>query len=294
MWISALRLRTLPLALSSIIVGAGLAAVDGYFTWPIFILALFTALFLQILSNLANDLGDSEHGADNAQRQGPVRGVQSGLISKNAMFRAIIITACLAVCSGLGLIGLAFHDDLYSLLSFLFIGLCSIVAAITYTMGDKPYGYRGLGDVSVFVFFGLVGVYGCYYLFHHHFEPRLLLPAITSGLLATAVLNINNIRDERSDALAGKRTLVVKLGAHYARLYHIALIALALITCVSYLLIAQKSAYGWLALLFAPWLLAISFKVYHSEEHWVLNKLLKHTAMASLCFNSAFALGIQY
>jgi len=293
-WVSALRLRTLPLALSSIFVGGGLAAADGFFNLSLFVWAIMTALFLQLLSNLANDLGDTLSGADNLERQGPMRGVQSGLISKKSMMKAIVLTGFLAVICGCSLLWLAFQDDLYSLLLFAGIGIAALVAAITYTMGAKPYGYHGLGDVSVFIFFGLVGVSGCYYLFNHVFSAWLILPASVSGLLATAVLNINNIRDEQSDRLAGKHTLVVKLGGHKARIYHLALVSLALFCCLVFLSVFQPNSLGWLAFLLAPWLLIITIKVFKSKDSEILNRCLKFTALATLCFNTLFAVGMQF
>jgi 1,4-dihydroxy-2-naphthoate octaprenyltransferase len=162
-WLHAVRLRTLPLALSSILMGSILAADQGGFRFEVFILAAITTIFLQILSNLSNDYGDSIHGADNPERQGPIRAVQSGVISLASMKKAMILFAFLSLGSGLGLLYISLNDWLLYFI-FLGLGVLAIIAAITYTSGAKPYGYAGLGDLSVFIFFGLLGVSGTYFL----------------------------------------------------------------------------------------------------------------------------------
>src|SRR5690554_4435762 len=202
-WLHAIRLRTLPLALASILMASFMAQYHGLFRWEVFVLAALTTTLLQILSNLANDYGDSIHGADSAVRQGPIRAVQSGIISSGEMKKAMLVFALLSFISGNLLLFIALND-LFVYLSFVALGLLSIIAAVTYTSGTKPYGYLGLGDISVFLFFGLVGVLGTYYLHTLEFSPQLVLPAVSLGLFSTAVLNINNIRDINSDAQAGK------------------------------------------------------------------------------------------
>ena len=213
-WLVAFRLRTLPLALSSIILGSMLAYADGIFSWPVAILAVTTTLFLQILSNLANDYGDSVSGVDNEHRVGPSRSVQGGAITASQMRRAVFLFAFLSLASGIGLIIVGTRGlQLESTLIYLVLGLGAIAAAIKYTVGKNPYGYQGLGDLFVFIFFGLVGVCGTYYLHTHQLPWDILLPAASVGLLSVAVLNLNNLRDRESDAASGKRTLVVKLGS---------------------------------------------------------------------------------
>ena len=219
-WLLAARLRTLPLACSSVLLGSGLAAHADAFRWPLFLLCLLTAILLQVLSNLANDYGDAVSGADLAGRVGPTRAVATGLITARQMQLAMGLTALAAVVSGLALLWSAFVDDWPALLAFIGFGALALVAAVTYTVGRRPYGYRGFGDLSVFLFFGLLGVMGSYYLYTHQLSWSLLLPAASCGLLATAVLNINNIRDRVSDAASGKVTLAVRLGASRARNYH--------------------------------------------------------------------------
>ncbi|HMC97643.1 MAG TPA: 1,4-dihydroxy-2-naphthoate octaprenyltransferase, partial [Flavobacteriales bacterium] len=210
-WLQAFRLRTLPLAVSSIVVGSALGYFYGAFHPLVMVAALLTAVLLQILSNLANDLGDHEHGTDNDQRVGPERAVQSGAISPAAMKRAMVLCGVLAFASGLWLIFTAFGFT-FTTLVFLLIGLAAIGAAVKYTYGKNPYGYAGYGDIAVFVFFGIVGVMGTEYAHTRSFEPMLLLPATTFGLLSAAVLNVNNMRDIKNDARMGKRTLVVRIG----------------------------------------------------------------------------------
>ena len=173
-WILAARLRTLPLACSSVLLGSGLAAHDGYFRLPLFLLCLLTAILLQLLSNLANDYGDAVSGADNAERVGPTRAVASGLITRRQMLVAMALTALAAVTSGLALLWSSFATDWPALLTFIGFGALALLAAITYTVGRRPYGYRGLGDLSVFLFFGLLGVMGSYYLFSHQLSDPFL------------------------------------------------------------------------------------------------------------------------
>lgn len=203
-WLHAIRLRTLPLALSSILIGSFLAAFEGSFRWEVFGLAAVTTIFLQVLSNLANDYGDSVHGADSLERKGPIRAVQSGIISLPEMKRAMIVLAICSFLSGIALLYLALGDWKLFLL-FLGFGLLAIYAAITYTSGSNPYGYIGLGDISVFAFFGLLGVVGTYFLHSLDFDWLVMLPAVSLGCFSTAVLNINNIRDIDSDIKAGKK-----------------------------------------------------------------------------------------
>lgn len=235
-WISALRLRTLPLAAASVILAAGLAIHAQIFDGIVFSLSLLTALLLQILSNLANDYGDAMSGADNNTRVGPKRAMQSGLISQDAMKKAIILTTLLCFISGFSLLSVALGDDLYSWLLFLCFGLLAVAAAISYTMGKLAYGYRALGDLSVFIFFGFLGVLGSYYLYDLTFNFYLLLPASCIALLSVAVLNINNMRDIYTDKAAGKTTLVVIWGRENAFIYHLLLVFSAPLLAVLYLI----------------------------------------------------------
>jgi 1,4-dihydroxy-2-naphthoate polyprenyltransferase len=229
-WISAARLRTLPLSVSGILVGSFYAFAQGFTNWIILGLSLLTTLGLQVLSNFANDYGDGVKGTDNENRIGPLRALQSGAITPAEMKRGIIITSALTLASAVALIYVSFGSDNFGYsLFFFFLGLAAIVAAIKYTVGASAYGYRGLGDVFVFIFFGLVSVLGCYFLYVKTVDALLVLPAIAIGLLSVAVLNLNNMRDIISDAMSGKNTLVVQMGAAKAKIYHLLIILTALI-----------------------------------------------------------------
>jgi len=228
-WLAAFRLRTLPLAFSSIITGSAIAYYHFSFNGIVFGLALLTTLFLQVLSNLANDYGDSEHGADNDDRIGPDRAIQSGAISKGQMKIAMIVFSILALVSGIPLIIEGTKNiNLKWFLFFLILGIGSIIAAIKYTAGKNPYGYKGLGDVFVFIFFGLVGVIGTFILQFQYINRYLLIeslfPAIAIGCFSAAVLNMNNMRDHLNDKNSGKITLAVRLGKKGSKVYHSLLI----------------------------------------------------------------------
>lgn len=218
-WISAFRLRTLPLALSTILMGNALALNQPNFSNRIFLLSIVVTILLQILSNLANDYGDGVKGTDNDQRVGPKRAVQSGVISQQQMKVAIIIFSLLSLGFGLWLVFTALSNPILVGI-FIVLGLGAIAAAIKYTVGKKAYGYSGLGDLFVFLFFGLVGVLGTYYLQTESFSFYNVLPAITVGAFSTAVLNLNNMRDIENDKASGKNTLVVKMGLTQAKKYH--------------------------------------------------------------------------
>jgi 1,4-dihydroxy-2-naphthoate octaprenyltransferase len=230
-WISAARLRTLPLSLSGILVGSALAFPEGEFDSSIFWLAIATTLGLQILSNFANDYGDGVKGTDNEERIGPMRALQSGIITDQEMKRAILLTSTLTALLALSLIYLSFKGDnfIWSLV-FIALGAFAIIAAIKYTVGKSAYGYRGLGDVFVFIFFGLVSVLGVNFLMTKQLDIRLLLPATSIGLLSSAVLNLNNMRDENGDRNADKKTLVVIFGKQFAKRYHFSLIIMAFLS----------------------------------------------------------------
>lgn len=294
-WIGALRLRTLPLAGASIILAAGLAQQAQIFDPVIFALSLSTALLLQILSNLANDYGDALSGADNDTRVGPDRAMQSGLISHAAMKKAIIFSTLLCLLSGLSLLIVALGKDLGSWLLFLLFGLLAIIAAITYTMGKLPYGYRAMGDLSVFVFFGLLGVVGSYYLYALTFNYWLLLPACSIGMLSAAVLNINNMRDMHSDKAANKTTLVVLWGRKSAFIYHLFLVFSAPLLASLYF-IKLDNVQLWqftFILVFIPLLKSCralyAAIFYELRDGVVFNRELKNTALSTFAFAVFFA-----
>ncbi|WP_370476452.1 1,4-dihydroxy-2-naphthoate octaprenyltransferase [Tamlana flava] len=228
-WVSAIRLRTLPLSISGIILASCLAYYNGVFKWEIFVLAILTTLSFQILSNLANDYGDGVKGTDNENRIGPERAIQSGKISPEELYNAIKINVLISIGLAFALIFLALGTKHFWLtMTFFVLGVASVGAALRYTIGKNAYGYRGLGDIFVFAFFGLVSVIGCYVLYAKQLDHVTFLPAITIGLLSTAVLNLNNMRDRQSDEQSNKITLAVKLGEKSVKLYHNFLIILAM------------------------------------------------------------------
>lgn len=292
-WLKAFRLRTLPLAFSSIAMGSFIAGAEGLFKWPVFLLAICTTFFLQILSNLANDYGDTVHGADNEDRLGPARSVQSGEISLPAMKRAVILFALLSLASGIALIysGLKGLSGIY-LLAFFVLGLSAIAAAIKYTAGKNPYGYKGLGDLFVFLFFGVVGVTGTYFLHSHYWNFHVLLPAFSLGFLSTGVLNVNNMRDRISDKNTGKITLAVRLGATSSKYYHLALIALAFIMIVIYTFLNFNSGVQLIFLISLPLFLIHLVKVFKNRDPMQLDQQLKFLVLSTLAFCLAFGAGL--
>jgi len=290
-WISAFRLRTLPLSLSSILTGCIIAYSHNTFSYKIAILAITTTTFLQVLSNLANDYGDAKKGTDNDQRVGPERAVQSGAISLKEMRNGIIISSLLSLFCGIALIYFSLKDyDLLYLISFFALGIGAIAAAIKYTVGKNPYGYAGLGDVFVFLFFGIVGVIGTYFLQTHTFEPLLLLPAISIGLFSTSVLNMNNMRDIINDAESNKKTLVVKIGIERARIYHTALIIGAIISFTSYLIISESSTIYLICLIPLPIFILNLKKVWSFKENKELDPELKKLALSTFLLTLLFGL----
>lgn len=293
MWWETARPKTLPLALASIFTGSAL----GYWANPqgfnglVMALSLLTTILLQVLSNFANDYGDHQKGSDTEERIGPLRGIQKGTISEKELKWGLILMVVASFLSGSFLIGIA-YESLADLFAFAGLGILAIVAAITYTVGVKPYGYMGLGDISVLVFFGLLGVGGTYYLQTHSIDSHIILPAIGSGLLASAVLNINNLRDIEQDAKAGKNTLAVRLGAYKGRVYHCILLSVA---ALCYLAFAVATAISWTNYLFVlaiPLLAKHAIFVYHSQQPSELRPMLAQMSMISLLINILFSLGL--
>lgn len=289
-WLHAVRLRTLPLALASIFAGSFLAKWQHAFRWEVLVLASLTTVFLQILSNLSNDYGDSIHGADSSARKGPVRAVQSGLISLPEMKRAMFIFGGLSLGTGLLLIYIALPSLSY-FFGFLALGLLAIWAAIRYTSGSNPYGYAGLGDISVFLFFGLVGVSGTYFLHSLQAEPMVLLIAVGLGCFSTAVLNINNIRDIDSDQLAGKRSIPVRIGRSKAIAYHWILITMPYLGLVVFVWFNQT--FGSLgACLVIPWMVYIGKGLQKASTAAETDPYLKQMAISTLVWTLLFGIGL--
>jgi 1,4-dihydroxy-2-naphthoate polyprenyltransferase len=292
-WIKAFRLRTLPLALSSAILGSFLAYAHGSFHWYVFILAILTTLFLQILSNLANDYGDAVHGTDNENRIGPLRITQSGLVTRRQMQQMIALFIVLALASGTLLIFTGLRNIGWKTILFFFIlGLSAIYAAIKYTIGKNPYGYIGLGDVFVFIYFGIVGVAGTYYLHVNSFDPWILFPASAIGLLSSGVLNLNNMRDIENDTISGKRTLVVYIGSKAAKYYHLALISFSIVFSLIYTFVKFDSAYQFLFILTCPLFALNAVVVLKNTDPGELNIELKKLAFSTFIFSITFGLGL--
>jgi len=290
-WIMAARLRTLPLSIAGILVGSSLGTPD-FITTKIFWFAIITTLALQILSNLANDYGDGVKGTDNENRVGPKRAIQSGIISKKEMFLGIVITAIIALIAAVVLIYMAFgRENFYYSIFFFVLGLLAIAAAIKYTMGDSAYGYRGLGDVFVFLFFGIVSVLGCYFLFQKKIDVLILLPAISIGALSTAVLNLNNLRDYKNDIQSKKNTLVVKLGIEKSKIYHQVLIWGAILAVMMYTFLTYHSPFQWLILLIIIPLSLHSIKVARTKNTELLDPELKKVALTTFSLAILFSLG---
>lgn len=292
-WLQAFRLRTLPLALANAVMGSFLALADGAFRWPIFVLTIITITFLQILSNLANDYGDAVSGKDTHKRVGPQRVTASGLVTKEAIKRMIILFITLSLISGTALIIIGLNSlDWKQLLLFFGLGLAAIAAAIKYTMGRNPYGYKGLGDIFVFIFFGLVGVMGSYYLHTLWIEISIFYPAASIGLLSVGVLNINNLRDIETDTETGKHTLAVKNGPAFAKAYHLVLITVAILFSVVYTIIEYYSPWQWLFVITVPLFVRNIIRIYKHQSANELNNELKNLALSTFLFALVFGIGL--
>jgi len=291
-WISAMRLRTLPLSISGIILAACFAQYNGFFEWHIFILAILTTLSFQILSNLSNDLGDGIKGTDNADRIGPERAIQSGKITPEELMNAIKMNILIAIILALATIFSAFGVKHFFLtLIFFVLGICSVIAAMRYTMGDDAYGYKGLGDVFVFIFFGLVSVIGCYVLFAKQIDHVTILPALTVGLLSTGVLNLNNMRDRLTDKASNKITLAVKLGEKNVKTYHNILIIGAIIWSLLFGILYYTSPYNLIFVItYIPLLLHLK-RVNANTDPKLLDPELKKLALTTVLLAVLMGIG---
>ena len=290
-FIKAARLRTLPLSISGIILGGFLAVSDGLFNGVIFSLALITTIGFQVISNFANDYGDGVKGTD-AIRIGEERMVSSGKISPKQMKKAIMISVILTIIFALFLIYESFglSNFGYSVLFFI-LGIVSVVAAIKYTVGNLAYGYSGFGDVFVFLFFGLLSVLGSYFLFTKEIYFLLTLPAISIGLLSTAVLNLNNMRDYQNYKKSKKNTIVVKIGLKAAKRYHYSLLLLSFISSVSYVVLTFTKTVQFIFLLAYIPLVIHALFVYNNKEELRLDAELKKVALSTFLFSVLLGLG---
>ncbi|MFY0481351.1 1,4-dihydroxy-2-naphthoate octaprenyltransferase [Flavobacterium sp. PLA-1-15] len=312
-WIEAARVRTLPLSVSGIIVGSMYALAyptdnvltpTEVFNWQLFGFAILTTLGLQILSNFANDYGDGIKGTDNEDRVGPKRAIQSGVISPEAMKRAMIITSVLTFISAVLLIYFAFGQDyiLYSVI-FLILGILAIISAIRYTVGNTAYGYSGYGDVFVFIFFGLVSTLGVNFLYSKQVDWELCLPAIAIGFLSVGVLNLNNMRDEESDRKSGKNTIVVKVGGAVAKKYHFFLVISAMLLVLAFAIYVDFvkdiepeklnfDTYFFLVIYFP--LTSHLIRVYKNKNPKLLDPELKKLAICTFLLSILLSLSLIY
>ena len=291
-WIHAFRLRTLPLAFSCIIMGSGLAMADGQSNMIVFVLALITTFFLQVLSNFANDYGDFVKETDNEERVGPDRAMQLGLITKDEMVKAMWVIAVLCSIFGVwliyeGTLGLSFE----SAGLFAVLGLTAMGAAVKYTMGKNPYGYVGLGDIFVFLFFGWLGVIGSYFLHTHSFDFMVLLPASSIGFFTTAVLNVNNMRDHEEDEKSGKNTLVVRIGIVKAKRYHFILNFLGILFVVLYTNSYMRAV--WFVLSGIILFIKPAWEILRNKDHTSFDPYLKKQVIATFLFTIIFVFGLN-
>ena len=290
-WVSAARIRTLPLSVSGILIGSSYAYFLGKFSFSVFVIAILTTISYQLLSNFANDYGDGVKGTDD-NRIGPKRTVQSGLISPVLMKKGMVILSLISSFLTLALIILAFGLNSFYILIFAALGGLAIFSAIKYTVGKFAYGYFGLGDLFVFVFFGLISVLGSNFLFDSILEFKLMNPAIVLGLLSVGVLNLNNMRDIKNDADCGKKTLAVLLGAHKAKIYHFTLVSFAvvLICHFQYELNISSSYLNLFLILNSLGLLIHLIEVYKVSSPIVYNKYLKVLALHAFLFSFLISL----
>lgn len=292
-WIKAARPRTLPLAISGIITGSGLAFFYGEFNGLVSLLAILTATLLQIFSNFANDYGDFQRGTDNQRRLGPTRTMQGGEISKREMEFGMAIVIILSLISGVYLVYKGtWEKSQAAFFGFLGFGILSLLAAYFYTAGKKSYGYIGLGDLAVFLFFGLLPVMGTFFLNAQHITSEIILPAISIGFFSTGVLNLNNIRDIDNDRQSGKITLAVRMGSRNGKIYHAVLIIFGLIAAVTFTANQMHSPWQWLFLLSAPFFILDLFRIFKMTDAKKLDPFLKRLALSTFAFAILFCLGL--
>ncbi|RIH63349.1 1,4-dihydroxy-2-naphthoate octaprenyltransferase [Mariniphaga sediminis] len=292
-WIKAARPRTLPLALSGILMGCGLAWFYDAVQAAVSVLAIITATCIQVFSNFANDYGDSQRGTDNEFRLGPTRTVQSGEISKKEMETGMFVVGGLSFLLGIWLVFLGtWSSSKTAFFSFIGLGILSLVAAYFYTAGKKSYGYIGLGDLFVFLFFGLLPVAGVFYLNAGFIFPEIFLPAITIGFFSTGVLNLNNMRDIDNDRNSGKITIPVRMGARKSRFYHLFMIFIGWASAVVFTLNHFHSPWQFLFVLVLPFFVRDLVGIFRIQNDRQLDPFLKRLALSTLAFTLLFCVGL--
>ena len=303
-WIEASRLRTLPLSISGIIMGAFIArwrllGQGQFWDWRIFVLAILVTLLYQILSNFANDYGDGVRGTDALRtNEAESRAVASGKISAKEMRRAIVLFSILSLVATVGLLFITFYPNYWIEFGFFIgLGVACILAAIGYTMGKNPYGYLGLGDIMVFIFFGFVSVGGSYFLFTKSWSWDILFPASAVGLMSTGVLNLNNMRDIESDALSGKKSLALRLGFKNAMIYQIILLQLPLILILIFLgvngFFQSKNYYAFLVMVLMFPMTKLRRNIIQIKEPKKLDPYLKQVGIMTLMMAILLAFGLN-
>ena len=291
-YLKSMRLRTLPLSLAGVLMGSLLAVADYKVPAAVVLLVCLTTVLLQILANLANELGDVQHGTDTAERVGPGYGLNSGELTVSQMKGFIGVILALCIASGLVMIWVSF-GTLFCMESLILIilGAAAIFAAMRYTLGRNPYGYRAMGDLFVFIFFGQVAVLGAYFMCAHTLHGwLLLLPASTIGFFSVGVLNTNNIRDMKTDA-PNRVTVAMKLGVHRARIYQTVLIVLGWACMIVYSALRFPDWRHWLFVLTLP-LYIIHLRGVWTHEEKALDKYLPMLVMSTFLF--AILTGIGY
>lgn len=290
-WWKAARPRTVLLSLSGVLMGSFLAFAENPLLNPLTIVfCVLTAIILQILSNLANDYGDYKKGVDNAHRTGPQRTLQSGVLTERQMRMGISITAVVALIFGALLIFVFAQLSLQELAIFAILGVAAVLAALLYTLGKHPYGYRGLGDFYCFLFFGWVAVAGTFYLATKQLDFTILLPATAMGCCSNAVLNINNMRDYENDKASGKNSLVVKIGLKKAFVYHCLLIGIAFLSLTLFQILKQAPAYGYTFWLLFPLFLKDLLIINKTLETGVPDPLLPKQVVNTFLLTLVFGL----
>lgn len=286
-WLMAARPRTLPAAVAPVLVGTALAATEGTFRWLTFLAAMLGALFIQVGTNLSNDYSDARRGADREDRLGPVRVTAGGLVPPRQVLVATYVAFGLAVLAGVYLIATAGWE-------LLLVGAASILAGVLYTGGPRPYGYEGLGEVFVFLFFGVVAVTGSYFAQTERLTWEAFVLAVPVGLLAAAILVVNNVRDLETDRRAGKRTLAVRLGRGRARGLYVAMVYGAFVCAMLPWLLGSDELSAWLglALLALPLAVPVVGIVRSRTDGPSLNGALARTGMLQLVFCALLSAGI--
>ena len=295
LWLSAARLRTLPLSISGIFIGSFAAFTSNNFNFYIFLLAIATTISYQVLSNFANDYGDGVKGTD-LNRVGPKRLVQSGLITPKEMKKGIIITSIVSLSLTVLLVSISFEGSPLHIVLFLILGILSIFAAIKYTVGSNPYGYLGLGDLFVFIFFGLTSVLGSNFLYTTKFNSSLLYPALTIGLLSVGVLNLNNMRDIQNDKLVGKKTMSVRMGLKNSKFYHFFLISISIISMILFLIKVENYSIIFILLIFINiiWLTNHIYKVFKVNDPENFDHFLKPLVFATVFYSISLCFSFVY